>query len=95
MAENGESRTPEEMASQQINATNPDTLALKNASAGGIGDTSKAAERVNQRYDAAEDGDDNGAYMQLMYEQSAELDGVDRIRGSRNNGLGGNMGPVV
>ncbi|HEY3367546.1 MAG TPA: hypothetical protein VGK74_21015 [Symbiobacteriaceae bacterium] len=74
MTENEQIRTPEEMASQQINATNPGRLATQNAARGGIADVGAAAEELE---------DQSGEFLQLMYEQSSELDTVDRIQKSK------------
>ncbi|MFZ5823294.1 MAG: hypothetical protein ACOY94_02930 [Bacillota bacterium] len=59
-----EERTPMEMASYIINATDSSTVALR------------AAARMYQ--DGPDD--ETGALLQLMYEQSAEQDDHHRIR---------------
>ena len=74
MTENEGNRTPEAMASQKINATNPGQLATQNAARGGIADVGAAAEELEGQ---------SGEFLQLMYEQSSELDTVDRIQKAR------------
>lgn len=63
MAED-ETRTPMEMASQLLNATDPSTVALRAAAL---------------MYQDGPD-DETGALLQLMYEQSAERDELSRLR---------------
>lgn len=87
MAENEQERTSTEMASQQINAMNPNTLETRNAAAGGMPDLDEAVDAMQDGAGQAGDamqqaGRQAGDTMQSVGQQAmnATMNLVNRAR---------------